>query len=410
MMKCRISISATIFFLTMGWATSAFAENWPQWRGPDANGIAREALPESPAIDNIIWKRTIGEGYSSFAVMGDSLIASGHSKGEEFIFSLNPASAEVNWQFTYGAKQLPRLHKGGPSASPVISGVNIYVISKDGQMHCLTLAEGKPVWKLDLKTLGGISKPPEWGYSGSPLVNGNTVFVESGKTFALDKLTGKVIWQSQEYRPSYGTPALFSESGKERLAVLKTDGLVILDSENGKTLAFTKWETSFDTNSTTPITVGNEIFISTGYKRGCALFRFENKTLTTVYENKAMSNHMNNSVLVDGVLCGFDGNAHMGKPTEFVGIEWATGNEVFRVPKSEGLGCGSVIADKNGTLIILGEKGELILATGGKSGFEIQNREQILGGRCWTPTVLADGRVFARNAEGDLVAVDLKNK
>ncbi len=388
----------------------SLAADWPKWLGPNGNNIANETLPEAPVLDNLIWKLDIGVGYSSFAVAGDRVLTSGHNGGTETVYCLNVATGKVNWTHNYPAKKLARLHKGGPSSSPVIDGDQVYAISKDGLMHCLSLADGSVVWQLDLKKAGGIDEPAEWGYAGSSLIVGDNVIAESGRTFALNKATGEIVWQSQDFRPSYGSPTLFEADGKSLLAVLKTDGLAILDASSGKTLGFEKWETSFATNATTPIVVGNQIFISTGYKRGCALFAWENGTLNKVYENKHMSNHMNNSVLVNGVICGFDGNAHMGKPTEFVGIDWASGREVFRVSKSEGLGCGSVIADAGGKLIILTERGELATANVTDSSFTLEDRAQIIGGRCWTPPVLSEGRIFVRNAEGQMVAVELKGQ
>ena len=178
-----------------------------------------------------------------------------------------------------------------------------------------------------------------------------------------------------------------------------------MDQADGKLVATEPWKTRFATNATTPIVVGNEIFISTGYERGCALFEFDGKTLTKRYENKSMCNHMNNCVLIDGHLYGFDGNAHMGRPTEFVCIEWKTGKEKWRADEGEGLGCGSLIADAAGTMIILTERGELVTANATPEGFKETGREQVLGGRSWTPPAFADGKIYCRNSKGDMVCV-----
>jgi outer membrane protein assembly factor BamB len=114
---------------------------------------------------------------------------------------------------------------------------------------------------------------------------------------------------------------------------------------------------------------------------------------------------MNNSVLIDGHLYGFDGTAHRGRPTEFVCLELATGKEQWRVPPAVGLGCGSVMATADGTLLILSERGELLTAPATTAGFKTTARHQVLGGRCWTVPVLAHGRIYCRNARGDLVCV-----
>ena len=128
--------------------------------------------------------------------------------------------------------------------------------------------------------LSGMKKPPEWGFSASPYVLENLLLIEAGATYALDKTNGKVLWKSEDYRPAYGSPLSFTFRKKTLIAILKTDGLVILDAQNGKTLDFVKWETSYRTNSSTPIIRDNKIFISTGYRRGCALFEWTGSSVS----------------------------------------------------------------------------------------------------------------------------------
>ena len=134
--------------------------------------------------------------------------------------------------------------------------------------------------------------------------------------------------------------------------------MVILDAANGKTVAFQDWRTSFRTNSTTPIIIGNKIFISTGYRRGCALYEFTGTGLREIYQNKNLSNHMNNSVVLGDYLYGFDGNTHMRGPKQLVCLRWADGAVQWR---KDGYLCGSLMAVQN-HLLVLGETGNLALA------------------------------------------------
>jgi outer membrane protein assembly factor BamB len=187
--------------------------------------------------------------------------------------------------------------------------------------------------------------------------------------------------------------------------VLKTDGLVLLDYNNGKTLAFENWETSYRTNASTPIIQGNRIFISTGYQRGCALFEWKYGKLKKLYENKVISTHMNHAILLDGFLYGFDGNVHMAGKKDFVCMEFETGKEKWRVT-DRGLMVGSLIAAGK-RLIILGQRGELVFAMSNPEKFEEINRYQAIGGRCWTMPVLANGKLYLRNARGDLFCINL---
>ena len=190
------------------------------------------------------------------------------------------------------------------------------------------------------------------------------------------------------------------------IAVLKTDGLVLLDPKNGRTQAFEKWETSYRTNASTPLVQGNKLFISTGYQRGCALFEWKKGKLHKLYENKVLSTHMNHAILADGFLYGFDGNVHMAGKKDFVCMEILTGKEQWRV-SDRGLMVGSLMIAGD-RMIILGQRGELVFANVNPYKFEELNREQAIGGRCWTMPILSNGRLFLRNARGDLFCFFLK--
>ncbi len=392
--------------LSLFMSSLSLAADWPGWMGPDRNGITAERLAGD--MGKVSWRVKVGIGFSSMTVAGDRLLAMGHNgekqEGKETVWCLDVKTGKVLWSDSYAAELLDNLHVGGPAATPLIDGKVVYSLSRDGQLRCYSLAEGKLVWKVDMMKTSGMKQVPEWGFSASPLLIEDQLIIEAGATFCLDKKSGNVIWKSQSYRPAYGTPSAFKAlDGRQCLAVLKTDGLVILDRVDGKSLAFAKWETSFNTNATTPIVEdGRYVFISSGYDRGCALFDFHQGVLKPVYEKAVMSNHMNNSVRVGGHLYGFDGTAHRGRPTEFVCMDFKTGTERWRVGAEKLLGCGSLIVAAD-QMLILTERGELIRAKVSANGFELEERVQVLGGRCWTPPVLAGGRVFCSNSRGDLI-------
>ncbi len=384
------------------------AEDWPNWLGPNKNGIVAEKAPAD--LDEVNWRSKVGIGFSSVVVAGDRLITMGHdgkkTGGQETVWCLDVKTGKPLWSDSYAAHLLDNLHVGGPAATALIDGEQVFTLSRDGQLHCYSLKEGQQIWQRNMMNEAGMSQSPEWGFSASPVVVGETLIIEAGATFCLDKNSGKVLWKSKVYRPAYGTPTVFQDvSGHNCLAVLKTDGLVILNLSDGNTLAFTKWESPFNTNSTTPIVWDKHyIFVSTGYDRGCVLYDFNGAVLKKIYEKPVMSNHMSNSVLIDTYLYGFDGTAHRGRPTEFVCMNLKTGVEQWRVGSEILLGCGSLIVAAD-QLLILSEQGELIRARVSPEEFVPKDRAQVLGGRCWTPPVLAGGRVYCRNSRGDLVCI-----
>lgn len=385
---------------------AAKAGDWPKWRGPLGTGIADEALAAGFDAESVLWRKKVGTGYSSIVVAEGRAFTMGHEKGEEILWCFHALTGEEIWAVRWPAPLLDNLHEGGPSATPFVSeSGKVFALGKNGDLVSCDSETGKKLWHVDLISLAGLKGPPEWGFSGSPLIVDGSLLVEAGSTLAFDPDSGELKWRSQPFRPAYGSPTPFKSSGQSLIAILKTDGLAVISTENGGTVAFSPWETAFDTNATTPIVSEGKIFLSTGYDRGCALFGFDGRALNKRYENQLLCTHMNNAVLFDGHLYGFDGTAHRGRPTEFVCLEWESGKERWRVPPTEGLGCGSLIATSDGKLLILSERGELVIAEASPEEFLLGTRVQILGGRCWTPPALVNGVLYARNARGDLVAV-----
>jgi outer membrane protein assembly factor BamB len=324
--------------------------------------------------------------------------------GNETFFCFDAATGKEIWRHTYPAQLVNNLHEGGPAATPTVDDKNVYGLSKDGQLTCYQAATGKQIWNRNLLADDSM-RVPEWGFAGSPLVLGEKLIVEASSTYALNKSSGETIWKSVRYKPAYGSPSAFKQDNRLFIATLKTDGLVILNADTGKTVAFTKWQTQFRTSSTTPLIVNGQIFISTGYNRGCALFELGGTLLKQIYTNQNLCNHMNNSVHHDGYMFGFDGNTHMAGPKDLVCLNLATGKETWRHEQSLKVG-SLMLAD--GKLIILSETGELVIAAASHQGFSPLSRKKVLDGRCWTMPVLANGRIYCRNAAGRLVCINMK--
>jgi len=283
----------------------------------------------------------------------------------------------------------------------------VYTLGKDGLVHKFDAETGKVQWTAELDKLLGM-KTPTWGFTSSAVIEGETVVFQAGSIVALNRKDGSLAWKSKAYEPAYSTPHPFTMNGKRYFAALNTFGLVVVEASGGKEFSNYPWKTDHDTNATTPIVQGDLLYISTGYDKGCALFRITPQQLTLVYRNKdrgrTMSNHMNNCVLVDGYLYGFDGNSHRSRNVDLVCMDFKTGKQQWR---HNGLGCGSLIAS-DGKLIVLSDSGELIIASASPQAYKPISRAQVLGGKCWTSPVLAHGRIYVRNARGDLACVDVR--
>lgn len=378
---------------------------WPNWMGPDHNGISQQtgwSTKWPPGGLPIGWSKQIGIGFSSVAIAAGRLFTMGHTTGQESIYCLKTESGETVWSFSYPSPLVANLHDGGPGATPTLDGQFVYTLGRGGQLYCLRAETGKVVWSRMLQEDLDVELP-EWGFTSSPLILDNQIILEAGRVVSYDKLTGRKNWQTKRHAAGYGAPARLESGGQVLLATLDCDGLRVVRSSDGKEVDFQPWESPFLTNSTTPIVQGDKVFISTGYNVGCGLFRFSGSTLELVYSNREMRNHFNNCILLDGYLYGFDGNSNLGRVVELTCMDFATGEVLW---KKRGLGCGSLMV-ANGKLVLLSDKGDLVVAKATPKSYQELCRSRFLSGRCWTMPVLLNGFVYGRSARGQLTCLRL---
>lgn len=414
LMTCRSKqlFIRSIYWLA-GWLAgvatqTAYAnENeWPRFLGKNFDSISTEsdwsvAWPtEGPTQ---LWKAKIGIGFSSFSVVGGKLYSMGRDQNDDTIICLDANTGKEIWRDQYPCQLVNNLHEGGPASTPTVAEGRVYTLSKQGHVFCLNAADGEVHWKLELESTADV-KMPEWGFAGSILIDSNLAIIEAGRLTALDIQTGNVVWKTDKYRAGYGSPVPFEFQNRHCIATLNNQYLMVVDSKDGSEVAKTKWETSFSTNAATPLIDKDSLFISTGYKRGCALFRLEEDRLNQVYENKNMRNHMAYCVLYKGYLYGIDGNTTDGRRCALKCIDHKTGEVQW---SEAGFGCGTVtIADDN--LIILSDQGELVIAAADHEKYKFLAKSKVLDGKCWTVPVLSGGKIYCRNAVGDLVCIDVR--
>src|SRR5262245_49014654 len=182
------------------------ATDWPQWRGPQRDGISKESglLKEWPKEGpKLLWvQKDIGDGYSTPAVVGSRIyLMSNRGMDNEFVQALSAQDGKPVWTARVGSVGNPDQQPPYPMArsTPTIDGESIYALGSDGDVACLETAAGKLRWQKSLrKDFGG--QPGVWAYSESPLVDGDVVVVTPGGAeatlVALNKKTGAVVWKS----------------------------------------------------------------------------------------------------------------------------------------------------------------------------------------------------------------------
>jgi outer membrane protein assembly factor BamB len=383
------------------------ADDWPRYHGVNHDLISGDkgwnpVLPtQGPKV---AWKANLGPGAVSVIVRDGKLYSMGNVDDQDIIYCLDAVTGKEIWRHSYPCPLDKRQFEGGPAATPTLDGDHLYSLSHDGQLMCVDITNGKQVWRQDvIKEFGAVR--PQWGYAGSPLVEANLVIVDVGgegvSTLAFNKTDGKLVWKAGSDKAGYASPMPY---GPNALLVFKAQALVAMDKTTGKELWRHPWKTSYDVNATAPKVAGkNLLFLSTGYNRGCALLETSPGGVKVLWENKKLSTQMNAALVWEGHAYGIDGNS--GKGT-LKCVEIKTGEEKW----AEGnIGCGALtVADEK--LIVMGERGELIIAKAQPTGFEALSRAQVLGGRVWVVPVIANGRIYAKNNQGALVCLDVTAK
>jgi len=385
-------------------ATVVRAADWPQWRGPERNGVSTEIVntqwsAEGPAM---LWRASIGTGFSSMSIRDGRVYTMGNNTNDDTVWCFEATTGKELWKRSYTAKLDPQWYEGGPACTPTVSGGCVYTISKWGDALCLEADSGKTIWQRDLKQEG--LKPNRWGFAGSPLLWHDRVILNAGAAgIALDQKTGKVAWLNGTNGAAYASPALAEFNGEEYVLIFAAKNLIAIDPESGKEKWRQFWETGWDTNITDPLLWQNRIFISS-FSRGCALLAVETSGPQVLYDSKVLHNHLSPGIAIGEYLYAFNGEAKT--ETDFRCIHLPTGQLKW---SSKSPAFGSVIraGDK---LIVLADKGELLIIDPSPEELKVLARAKVLSGTCWTPPALANGLLYVRSAKGELRCLDLRPK
>lgn len=395
----------TVCAMCTGFCNTAEAADWPNWRGPNHNGISNETgwlttWPE--AGPKVLWEKTLGTGFASMTIADGRVYAMGNIKDNDILYCLNADTGKEIWKKSYPCPLFKKSHEGGPCATPTVEGDSVYTFSKNGDAIRFKTATGDVVWHKKLnKDLG--FKHPTWHFAGSAFIIDNMVILNAGSYgIALNKADGSIIWENGKGAAGYSTAVPFNMDGKKCLALFTAKEMVALVPKTGKILWKIPWKTSYDVNAADAIIEGNKIFLSSGYNTGCAVYTFGSSDFTQDWKNKTMRNHFNSCVLWKGYIYGVDDDKSVSC------LDFKTGDVKWA---KKGFGKGSLML-ADGKLIILSDKGKLAIAEASPTEYKELASAQILPKKkCWTVPVLANGRIYARNnPDGQLVCLDVSGK
>ncbi len=391
--------SLTVLFLFAA-TVPCWAPDWPQWRGPQRDGISPETglLKSWPAGGpRLVWKiQGLGEGYSSVSVARGQIFTQGQRGDQQFVLSFDAATGKKLWEAPNGrAFREQRGH--GPRGVPTVDGERVYALAADGSLACLHAATGKVIWGINIveRFRGAV---PNWGISESPLVDGERLIVMPGgsaaSVVALDKNTGKPLWQSQSDEAGYSSAIAFDLGGLRQIAAFSGGAAMGLAAHDGKLLWRYPKVSNRVANIATPIFHNGHVFVSSDYGTGCALLRLVadggGVKASEVYFSREMKNHYSTSVLVGDYIYGFSSAI-------LTAMKFNTGEVVWR---DRSVGKGSVIY-ADGHLYCRGEDGVIGLVEATPTAYKEKSRFEIPRGQypTWAPLAIADGRLFVREQD-----------
>lgn len=406
-MKFRLLFVATVLLLSVASAALAQSADWPQWRGPNRDGISKETglLKQWPAEGPpLAWKANgAGRGYSSFAISNGKLYTMGVRGDREFVVAFDVATGKEAWATAHGSAF--RNDRGdGPRGTPTIDGDRVYALGGNGDLSALDARTGKIVWSKNiLQEFGGSNII--WGISESPLVLGNKLLVNAGgpgaSIVALNKANGSVIWKSQSDKAGYSSAIPVEINGVTQVVFFTGQRAVGLDSKDGRLLWEYERPSNRTANAATPIVRANRIFISSDYGTGGGVVEIkpDNKA-EEIYFTKDMKNHHSSSVLIGDHLYGFSSSI-------LTAMKFDTGELAWR---DRSVGKGSLVY-ADGHLYLLSENGVVGLVEATPAGYKEKGRFRIQQDSLptWAHPVVAGGTLYLRDQD-TIYAYDVREK
>ncbi len=420
-------------------ATTALADDWPQWLGPQRDGVWRESgiveqFPEGGP--KLRWKAKIGGGYSSPSVVGgrvfvhDRLIREasdlaekqnfqrGIIPGSERVLCLDEKNGRLLWKQEYDSVYSVS-YPAGPRVSPTVDGDRVYTLGAEGRLMCLDVASGKVRWARELKRDFRI-RTPLWGFAGHPLIDGDKLICLVGGrgsvAVAFSKDTGRELWRALNAKePGYSPPTLIEAGGRRQLIVWHPESVNSLDPATGRLY----WSEPFPIRSglsvATPRQAGDLLFVSSFYS-GPMMFRLEaDKPAASVLWRGQGKNEKNTDAL-HALMCTpfIDGNHiyGVGSYGQFRCIELKTGKRIWETfaPTTGGKPVrwgNAFIVRHEDRWFLFNEHGDLIIARLSPQGYEEIDRANLLKPTSnhprrpvvWSHPAFANRSVYARNDE-----------
>lgn len=414
-------------------AGSALADDWPQWRGANRDGVWNETglveRFEGPEL-KAAWRVPVSNGYSGPTVAKGRVYLTDRitePTQQERVHCFDEKTGKSLWTHTYAAPYGGVGYPDGPRASVTVDGGKAYALGAVGHLNCYDAASGAVAWSKDLNALYRI-RLPIWGIAGAPLIERDLVIVLiAGETdacvVALDKNTGAERWRALPDRAAYVAPLIIQQAGKRVLLCRTGDRIVGLDPATGKL----HWEYPYPARQmpiaiSSPVMKGNLAFFTAFYD-GALLLRLSQDRLAVEKVWQRVGQSENNtdalhSIISTPIILG-DYVYGVDSYGELRCLDLMTGDRVWEnrnaVPRARWANIHFVV---NGDKVwMFNERGQLIIGRLTPKGYEEISRAQLIqpttgqlpqrGGVCWAHPAYANQHVFVRN-DSELICASLK--
>ena len=419
----------------LGYQTS-LADDWPQWFGPQRDGIWREVgIVEKLPIGGpeLVWKAPIGTGYAGPAVSGgrvyvfdrtladvtdspDNPFKRGEIPGKESLHCLESAIGKVVWSKSYDTNYTVS-YAAGPRCTPVIHEGLVYTLGAEGRLFVRRVGTGDVVWEKDfvsvLKT-----KTPTWGFAATPLIEDDLLIClaagDGSTVVAYDKKTGEERWRALGAKePGYCPPRLLVEGDKRVLLIWHPEAINGLDPKSGKVLWTIPWKIKAGLTAPTPRREGKRVFFTSFYN-GATMLEFVefDKEPKVMWQTKRASEkrteHLNSimgtPVFHKGHLYG---NCSYG---QFRCLKAETGERLWEslepVVKKEVRWGNVFVTPHEDRYFLFNEQGELLIGKFSPQGYEEISRAKLIEpdgadmrqrSIVWSHPAYANQCIFVRN-------------
>lgn len=375
------------------------ATDFPQFLGPQRNAVVPNvqlATDWQGQPPKELWRQAVGDAWSSFAVVGSALLTQEQRGEREAVVRYDLQSGQLVWVFHYPGNFESVIGGNGPRATPTVQGNRVYSLGSGGVLSCLDLRTGALHWQRNLVEEHGAT-PPEWGYAGSPLLHDGLVIVAPGgpnghSVVAYHALSGEPAWQAGDDPAAYASPTVLEILGQEQVVVRHLGAVSGHHPSTGDVLWRIRWPGQ-QPNVAQPLLLSEDrLLISSGYGIGSQLIRFDPSgdggiSPQVVWESRRMKAKLTNLVSHDGAVFGLDDGV-------LVSLDPTTGERHWKKGR---YGHGQLLL-VDAHLLILSEKGDVVLVEANASQHREVARFQALGDKSWNTPALAGRHLVLRNA------------